>query len=84
MRPTVTLYSRPGCGLCRRAREDLERARRWMRFEVVEVDVSTDDDLERRYGLRIPVVVLDGEELAEIEVDRAVLRRAVRSARRRR
>lgn len=81
MTPTVVLYARPGCGLCRRAREDLERERRRSAFELVEVDVSADEELERAYGIRIPVVCLDGEELFEIEVDRKVLRRALRARR---
>lgn len=38
-------------------------------FDLVEVDVSTQDALELKYGIRIPVVLIDGEEAFEIEVD---------------
>ncbi len=38
-------------------------------FDLAEVDVSTEDALERAYGIRIPVVLIDGEEAFEIEVD---------------
>jgi glutaredoxin len=75
----VTLFSRPGCGLCRTAREVLERERARTPFDLEEVDVSADAALERAYGIRIPVVLVDGEEVAEIEVDRKVLRRALQA-----
>ncbi|MFM8998573.1 MAG: glutaredoxin family protein [Actinomycetota bacterium] len=79
MTPRIVLLSRPGCGLCRTAREVLERERARTDFELEEVDISTDLELERTYGIRIPVVLLDGEEFAEIEVDPKALRRAVRA-----
>lgn len=82
MSPSVVLYSRPGCGLCRRAREELEAVRRWHPFDLEEIDVTADPDLERSYGLRIPVVVMDDREVFEIEVDRRELRRLLRAARR--
>ena len=81
MTARVTLLSRPGCGLCRTARAVLERERARTPFDLEEIDISSDDALERAYGIRIPVVLVDGEELAEIEVDRKVLRRALRARR---
>jgi len=69
----VVLYSRPGCGLCDRAREVLEFQRARTPFALREVDVTGDDDLERAYGVRIPVVVVDGVERFEVEVDPAEL-----------
>jgi glutaredoxin len=74
----VTLYSRPGCGLCDRAREVLEAERDRAGFEILDVDISGDDALELAYGVRIPVVLVDGEEVFEIEVDPAELARRVR------
>jgi glutaredoxin len=74
----VTLYSRPGCGLCDRAREILEAERARTGFELVEVDITGDDALELAYGIRIPVVTLDGTERFEFDVDPAELARLVR------
>jgi len=65
----VTLFSRPGCHLCDVARDVLLAERDRTAFDLVEVDVSTEDALELAYGIRIPVVLLDGEEAFEIEVD---------------
>jgi hypothetical protein len=42
-------------------------------FSLREVDITTDDDLHRRYLERIPVVALDGEELFDFFVDEAAL-----------
>ncbi len=71
--PTLTLYSRPGCHLCDDARAALERVRARATFSLHEVDITTDDDLHRRYLERIPVVALGDEELFEFFVDEAAL-----------
>jgi glutaredoxin len=73
----VVLFSRPGCHLCDEARAVLEAQRTRTPFELREVDVGTDDALELAYGIRIPVVVIDGEERFEIAVDPAALASAV-------
>jgi glutathione S-transferase len=71
---TVTLYGRPGCHLCDDARVIVERVRALHPFRLVEVDIETDDALLKRYLERIPVVVLDGEELFDLFVDEEALR----------
>jgi hypothetical protein len=79
-RPEVVVYTRVGCGLCRRA-EDLV-AREARRAHVRHVDVDTAEDLVVRFGVRVPVVTVDGAEVAELEVAPGTVRRAVRAARR--
>jgi glutaredoxin len=74
----VVLYSRAGCHLCDAARDVLVAERSRTPFDLVEVDVAGDDDLERAYGIRIPVVEIDGEERFEFEVDPAELISIVR------
>ncbi len=64
----LTLYSRPECELCDRLLDELvpvlgERA------EVEVVDISADPELERRYGLRIPVLSAEGRELSGYPLD---------------
>ncbi len=71
----LTLYGKPGCHLCEDARKVVERVREQLRFEVEEVDVSSDPRLHREYGERIPVLAIDGEELFELFVDPDELRR---------
>ena len=75
----VRLYSRPGCGLCDEARDTIVAERERSTFAFEDVDISGDDALELEYGIRIPVVLVDGEERFEIRVDPVELAEAVRS-----
>jgi glutaredoxin len=65
----VTVFERPGCHLCDDALAALERVRARRPFALRRVDITTDDELHRRYLERIPVVALDGEELYDHFVD---------------
>jgi hypothetical protein len=76
----VRLYSRPGCGLCDEARAVILAERERTSFTFDEVDVSGDDALELEYGIRIPVVLVDGEEAFEIAVEPGAFARAVTAA----
>lgn len=70
----VTLYTSPGCHLCDQARDALLRVRADYPFELVERDITRDEDLHRAYLERIPVIALDGEELFDYFVQEDVLR----------
>ena len=72
-RHRVILYSRPGCHLCDVARETVLSLRERLGFAFDEVDIEGDDELELEYGIRIPVVEVDGEEAFEVTVDMARL-----------
>jgi glutaredoxin len=69
----VTLYGKPGCCLCDEAREVVAAARAQRPFDLEEVDITRDPELERRYRERIPVVAIDGEEAFELHVGPAEL-----------
>jgi glutaredoxin len=75
----VVLYSRPGCHLCDVAREAIVSVRARAPFELDELDIEQDEALELEYGIRIPVVSVDGQERFEVTVDAAELERLVRS-----
>jgi len=80
--PRVEVYSKPGCGLCHALRPRLEALRRELPFELVEVDITGDAAAERRFGLRIPVVLVDGRRVAEGRVeDLAPVRLAIEAGR---
>ena len=70
----VTLYGKPGCCLCDEAKEAIRTVRLDQEFELHEVDVSLDPALHSRYGERIPVVEIDGEEAFELHLDAGLLR----------
>lgn len=65
----VTLISRTGCHLCTDAEAVLDRIipGQWTR-----IDVDSSIELERDYGDRVPVVLLDGAEHGywRVEADR--------------
>ena len=71
----LTFYTRPGCHLCDDMKDILTRVRRRQAFELTEVDVSRDAELEQRYGRDVPVLVLDGAEVARHRVSETDLRR---------
>ena len=48
-------------------------------FDFSEVNVETEDALELEFGLRIPVVTVEGEERFEISVDPAAFAAMVRA-----
>jgi glutaredoxin len=58
----VTLYRAQGCHLCESAQRVLEQVRAEIPFELEEVEIDGDPELERLYRERIPVIAVDGEE----------------------
>jgi glutaredoxin len=76
-RPTITVYTRAGCHLCERAEAEVARLARG-RAHVDLVDIDADPALRERYTVRVPVVAVDGREVAELEVDPAALRAVLR------
>jgi glutaredoxin len=75
MAALVRLYGRPDCHLCDEAREVLARLRAdGVKFDLEEIDIDADEDLQRRFLERIPVVELDGEIVSELHLDGGGLR----------
>jgi hypothetical protein len=71
------MYSRTTCGLCDEARETILALRDRVAFRYEEVFVDGNDDLELRFGLRVPVIEVDGEERFEAHVESSALRDAL-------
>ena len=60
----ITIYFKPGCHLCDRAKEVIERCRAKVEFATEIVDISQNPELLERYRDDIPVILLDGNEIA--------------------
>ena len=75
MSSTVRVYGARGCHLCESAMRVIERVRAELPFEVEEVDITDDPELERRYRDRIPVVEIGGKEAFTYFVHPDALRR---------
>ena len=80
--PRLTLITRSGCHLCEVAKEAIERVVRVTGDRWSEVDVSGDLELERDYGDRLPVVLLDGREHGYWRVEEDRLLRDLTASRR--
>ena len=62
----LEFLTRPGCHLCDDAAPAVRRAARALGgATVATIDIEQDDALVRDYGMRIPVVRVDGEVVAE-------------------
>jgi glutaredoxin len=77
----VVLYGAPGCSLCDRARATLEGLRAELEFELEEIDISGDAELESRYRELLPVVEIDGEQVFTYYVHVDAFRRRLAQAR---
>lgn len=78
--PELVLYTREDCHLCDEARTSIELVLSERRAAgrpippFREVDIASDEDLERTYRDRIPVVVLGDERLELVVGPRRVAR----------
>jgi glutaredoxin len=81
----IVIYGRARCGVCRRAEatvaRELRRTLPSRRPTVRLIDVD-EAGLEERYGVRVPVVTLDGDEISELELVPGTVRQALRERRR--
>ncbi len=66
---TLVLYGRPECHLCDAVLDRLQPLLAGRPVEVRIVDVDSSVALERRYGLRIPVLVAGEVELSGYPFD---------------
>jgi hypothetical protein len=74
----LTLYSRPECHLCEALLEELLPLI-GPDVGIEKVDVDSSVALERRYGLRIPVLASGDVELSGYPLDRERVRRYLES-----
>ena len=75
----MRLLSRPDCGLCDEFRAELALLAQTTELPPVEtMDVDSDPELARRYGLDIPVLLLDGVRVCQHRLDASELLRLLR------
>ena len=68
--PVWTVYSRADCSLCERMLEELaELLGPQAAASVQVVDIAGQPELERRYGTRIPVLMVDDEFVCAYRLD---------------
>lgn len=75
--PRVVLLGRTGCHLCDEARVVVADVCAALRQGWIEKDVDAHPDLRARYSDTVPVVLVDGVEIAHLRVGPGVLREAL-------
>jgi predicted thioredoxin/glutaredoxin len=75
----LTLISRQDCELCEEMARELAHLARERTLPPVDiVDVDADPELTRRYGLNVPVLLLEGSVVCRHRLDRSELERLLR------
>jgi predicted thioredoxin/glutaredoxin len=77
--PRLTVVHRQDCDLCDEMVTELEALGRRLRLPPISiVDVDSDPELVRRYGLNVPVLLLDGTVVCRHRLDADELQRLLR------
>lgn len=65
----LTLYRRKNCSLCEEALVMLEWLQEEYPFEVEQIDITGDAELEEKYLFEIPVVLHEGHVISQGRYD---------------
>jgi predicted thioredoxin/glutaredoxin len=79
-KPGLIVIHRQDCDLCDEMLSELETLGRKVALPPISVvDVDSDPELTRRYGLNVPVLLLDGTVVCRHRLDQDELQRLLRS-----
>ena len=78
--PTVTLYTQPGCHLCEAVEQVIRRVQGTHGFDLSIRSILDDPEDEARYHEAIPVVCVNGKEIARHRLTEADLEAALDAA----
>lgn len=76
-KPKVTLFTRKGCHLCEKGKEVIEDLRKSIDFIYEENDIDQRDEWTEKYGLMIPVVMIDDVEIQFGIIDKKTIWKAL-------
>ena len=77
-RAIVTIYGRPGCHLCEEAKKAILSAGCEDEFVLEEINIDLDRILKQKYGLDVPIILINSVKVFEHEVNPAEFRRKLR------
>ena len=78
--PRVTVYYGVECHLCERALAQVRALQEELAFELDEVAIDGEPELEARYREWLPVVEIDGERVFTYHVHEEAFRRRLAAA----
>lgn len=73
----LILYTRVDCGLCDEMLAEARPVALRFGLAVETVDIDRDPELARRYNTAVPVLELDGTEVARYHLDAGALERVL-------
>ncbi|MDM5228500.1 glutaredoxin family protein [Cytobacillus sp. NJ13] len=71
--PELVFYTRSRCPLCDKAKEVIVELKKEYDFTLIEKDIDDSDELTEKYGIMIPVVEIDGNEVQFGHIDAITL-----------
>ena len=74
--PQIHVFSRPGCHLCEVLLDELMPIIRG-RLGLQVFDIDSNEEWQTRFGLRIPVVVFEDQEICHFKLDKDAIARIV-------
>jgi hypothetical protein len=74
---TVTLYSKPGCHLCEPVEETIRSVAQDRAFTFLKRNILDDPQDEERFRHAIPVVTVNGKEIARYRLSSEQMIRAL-------
>jgi hypothetical protein len=77
----VTLFTKPGCHLCEEVEAVISRVAKRRPFELIIRNIVENADDFDRYQYLIPVVQVDGNEIAQYELTEEQFEAALNAAR---
>ena len=68
LEPKILFYTKPNCPLCDKAKNDLKNLARKIPHQLIETDITQNDDLFAKYRHLIPVgeLVSSGDHANEV------------------
>ncbi|MDP9174525.1 MAG: glutaredoxin family protein [Planctomycetota bacterium] len=73
----VTIYSRPGCHLCEEVEQVVREVAHRRRFRIEHKNILDDPAIHEQYKSAIPVVTVDGQEIARYRLTAYALEAAL-------
>jgi glutaredoxin len=70
----LTLYTRQQCHLCEQAKEAIMELKDEYSFTIEEIDIDQSDELTEKYGLMIPVLLINGKEAGFGQINKIFVR----------
>ena len=71
--PRLSIYTREGCGLCEEMIADAQAQAGSHGLTIEILDVDADERARARYGLKVPVLLVDGEPVCSGRLDAELL-----------